>query len=405
MSYANVAGVAIIAVLAPVIVSLAPSLRLPAVALEIVIGIAVGPSWLGWIDADVPVEVLSTLGLGYLLFLAGMELDIKSVQAHVGPIGRGFIVSCVLALVAGAVIHLTDAHDRPVFLAVVLLATSLSLVVPVLSEAGLQRTTFGQVVMGASSMAEFGSLLLLSIFFSTTSSSAGAQLLLLGAFVTLALVFGLVLKGVGRSWRALGLLDRLGDTPAQLGIRFLVVVMMVFLAFTSRLGFEAILGAFVGGALLRVTDATGQLDDDRFKAKVEALGYGFLVPAFFVSSGLTFDLDALFSSTANLVLVPVLVVSIIVVRGLPALAYRKIFTSRQVVAAGLLQATTLSMVVIAAQVGQQLGTIDAATSAGLLSAGIITVILFPPIALRLLGREDDLEPGWEEDEDIPLGDG
>jgi Kef-type K+ transport system membrane component KefB len=402
MSYADVAGVAVIAVLAPIIVNLAPSLRLPAVALEIVLGIAVGPSGLGWIEADVPVQVLSTLGLGYLLFLAGMELDIAAVRNHLRPIARGFTASCVLAVLAGAIIGVTDAHDDPAFLAVVLLSTSLSLVVPVLSEAGLGHTTFGQVVMGASSTGEFGALLLLSLFFSTSSESTGAQFVLLGVFVVLAVVGGLALAGVGRSLHAVDLLERLGEGPAQLGIRFLVLVMLAFLAFATRLGFEAILGAFVAGTLLRITDSRGRLDDERFKSKVEALGYGFLVPAFFVSSGLTFDLDALFSSAANLVLVPILIVSILVVRGLPALAYRTIFTRRQMLSAGLLQATTLSMVVIAAQVGQELGTIDAATSAGLLSAGIVTVIVFPPLALRFLGREDDLQPGWEEDEQVDL---
>jgi Kef-type K+ transport system membrane component KefB len=401
-SYAGVAGVAIIAVLAPVIVSLAPAARLPAVALEIILGIALGPSGFGWIDADIPVQVLSTLGLGYLLFLAGMELDIDAVRSFLRPISVGFAGSCLLALVAGVVIAATDTHDEPFFLAVVLLSTSLSLVVPVLSEARLNHSTFGQVVMGASSMGEFGALLLLSLFFSTSSGSTGAQFVLLGVFVLLAIVGGLAMLGVGRSVRALDLLERLGETPAQLGIRFLVVVMLVFLAFTSRLGFEAILGAFVAGALLRITDSSGRLDEPRFRSKVEALGYGFLVPAFFVTSGLTFDVDALFSSTANVVLVPLLLVAILVVRGLPALAYRKMFTGRQMVSAGLLQATTLSMVVIAAQVGQELGTIDAATSAGLLSAGILSVLIFPPIALRLLGREDDLQPGWEEDEQVDL---
>jgi Kef-type K+ transport system membrane component KefB len=401
-SYSGVAGVAVVAVMAPVIVNLAPRFRLPAVALEIVLGIAVGPSGFGWIEADLPVQVLSTLGLGYLLFLAGMELDFDAVRAFLRPISVGFLMSCGLAGAVGLTIGALDVHDEPLFLAVVLVSTSLSLVVPILSEAGLNRSTFGQVVMGASSMGEFGALLLLSIFFSTTSDGTGAEFVLLGAFIVLAVAGGLALRGVGRSVRALDLMERLGETPAQLGIRFLVGVMMVFLAFTNHLGFEAILGAFVAGALLRITDSSGRLDDDRFKANVEALGYGFLVPAFFVSSGLTFDLDALFANRANLVLVPALVLALLVVRGLPALVYRKMFTRRQMFSAGLLQATTLSMIVIAAQVGEELGTIDSGTSAVLLSAGILSVLIFPPVALHVLGLEDDLRPGWEEDEQVDL---
>jgi Kef-type K+ transport system membrane component KefB len=126
------------------------------------------------------------------------------------------------------------------------------------------------------------------------------------------------------------------------------------------------------------------------------------VPSFFVASGLTFDVDALVGSTSNLVLIPALLVAFLVVRGVPALFYRGRFSHKQNVAAGLLQSTTLSMVVIAAQVGVELGTIDAGTSAALLSAGILTVVIFPPIALHLLGREQDLHPGWEEDEAVDL---
>jgi Kef-type K+ transport system membrane component KefB len=367
-----------------------------------VLGIILGPSVLGWIEADVPVEVLSTIGLGYLLFLAGMELDLTAVRRFLRPISVGFVVSLVLALLAGGAIGLVDLNDDPMFLAVVLVATSLSLVVPVLSEAKLTTTTFGQVVMGASSMGEFGALLLLSLFFSTTATSTRTQLLLFGVFVAAAAIAWLALSRVGRSIRALDLLERFGDTPAQLGVRFLVLLMLLFLGFANDLGFEAILGSFVAGALLRLTDKSGRLDDPHFKSKIEALGYGFLVPAFFVASGLTFDLDALFASASNLVLVPVLLVAILIVRGLPALFYRGMFSGKQILAAGLLQSTTLSMVVIAAQVGVELGTIDAATSAGLLSAGILTVVIFPPIALHLLGREQDLRPGWEEDEAVDL---
>jgi Kef-type K+ transport system membrane component KefB len=402
ISYAGVAGVAIVALLAPLLVSLAPSLRLPAVALEIVLGIILGPSVLGWIEADVPVEVLSTIGLGYLLFLAGMELDLNAVRQYLRPISVGFVLSLILALLAGGAIGLVDLNDDPMFLAVVLVSTSLSLVVPVLSEAKLTTTPFGQVVMGASSMGEFGALLLLSLFFSTTATSTGSQLLLLGVFLAAAAIAGLALSRVGRSIRALDLLERFGDTPAQLGVRFLVLMMLLFLGFANDLGFEAILGSFVAGALLRVTDKSGKLDDPHFKSKIEALGYGFLVPAFFVASGLTFDVDALFGSSSNLVLIPVLLVAILVVRGVPALFYRGRFSHKQIVAAGLLQSTTLSMVVIAAQVGVELGTIDAGTSAALLSAGILTVVIFPPIALHLLGREQDLHPGWEEDEAVDL---
>jgi Kef-type K+ transport system membrane component KefB len=255
--------------------------------------------------------------------------------------------------------------------------------------------------MGASSVGEFSSLLLLSIFFSTSSDGIASQVALLGAFAVLAVVGGLAMTRLGRSIRALDLIDRLGETPAQLGVRIIIVVMLLFLGISTDLGFEAILGSFVAGALLRVTDSSGRLDDPTFKAKIEAIGYGFLIPAFFVTSGLSFDAEALLSSPSHLVLIPILLVGILAIRGLPAITYRGLFSTRQVFAAGLLQSTTLSMMVIAAQVGAELGTIDAGTSAALLTTGIITVLCFPPVALQILGS-DSLTPGWESSEDVDL---
>jgi Kef-type K+ transport system membrane component KefB len=192
------------------------------------------------------------------------------------------------------------------------------------------------------------------------------------------------------------LVERLGEGPGQLGVRFVIMVLLIFVALASNLGFETILGAFVAGALLRFTDRSNKFDEPRFRAKLEGLGYGFLVPAFFIASGLEFDASALFDSPGSLVLLPVLIIGILIVRGVPALFYRRAFGMSHVGAAALLQSTTLSMMVIASQIGQELGTIDSATGAALTAAGIFTVIVFPPFALWLLGRESQLPAVWDE---------
>ena len=163
-------------------------------------------------------------------------------------------------------------------------------------------------------------------------------------------------------------------------------VLAVFVALSSTLGFEAVLGAFVAGALLRATDPEERLTDERLRSKLDGIGYGFLIPAFFVTSGLQFRADALVSEPATIVMVPVPVLLFLVVRAGPAVLYRRLGDVRQVAAAGLLQATTLSVPVLAARIGTQPHTIDADTSAAIISAGPLTVVLFPPLALLLLSR-------------------
>lgn len=395
LSFDALLAVAAIALSAPILVSLAPRLRMPAVVLEIVLGIAVGPSGLDWVDVDVPVDVLALIGLSFLLFLAGLELDLHSLRGRIGRLLVAYGVSLALALGAAGLLHVADAHDEPLFLAILLASTSLGLVVPVLRDAGETFSPYGQLVLAAGSVGEFGAILLLALFYSEGSSGLGAQLTLLVGFAILVAVVAFALARLERSPRICDTLSRLGETSAQLGVRVAILVLAVFVALSSLLGFEAVLGAFVAGALLRVTDPDERLTNERLRSKLDAIGYGFLIPCFFVTSGLRFDASALVDDPTALVLVPVLFLAFLAVRALPALLYRPLYDGRRVAAAGLLQATSLSIPVVAVRLGQELGTIDAETGAAIIAAGLLTVVLCPPIALTLLARakaENEPEP-------------
>jgi Kef-type K+ transport system membrane component KefB len=396
ISFTSILVVASIAFLAPVLVNLEPRLRFPAVAAEILIGVAVGPSGLGWLELDLPVTVLSLLGLAFLLFLAGLEIDPQRLRGRLGTISIGFVASLALAVVAAVVLGTVEHLHNPFFVGIMLASTSLGLVVPVLRDAGEVDTGFGQVVLAASSLAEFGTILLLSLFFSTTKSGSGAQILLLAGFTLLVLATGYALVRAGRSLRVSSTLALLEDTSAQLGVRVAVLLLVLFVAAAAELGVETILGAFIAGALLRIVDPDHHLTHVDFHRKVEAIGYGFLVPMFFVTSGARFDVDALVSSPGHLVLIPLFLVAMLVVRGVPALLYRRYFATRRVAAAGLLQATSLTFIVVAARLGLELDVFDEASGASLVAAGLLSVVVFPPIALLLLGDED-LTP----DEDEP----
>ncbi len=358
LSFASLAAVAAIALAAPLLVSLAPRLRLPAVVLEIVIGITVGPSGLGWVRVDVPVRVLALIGLSFLLFLAGLELNLNSLRGRVGTISMAYAVSAVLALAGGGAVALLDSENKPLFVAIVLASTSLGLIVPVLRDAGQTFSAYGQLVLAAGSFGEFGAVLALAVFYSASGAGLGSQLFLLIGFAVLVVAVALGLARIERSPRFAHALAAQGETSAQLGVRVAILVLAVFVALSNELGFEAVLGAFVAGALLRITDPEERLTNERLRSKLDAIGYGFLIPAFFVTSGLQFNLHALFDEPTAIATVPLLVVLFFIARCLTALLYRRLYDMRRVAAAGLLQATTLSVPVVAARIGEQLHTID-----------------------------------------------
>lgn len=402
VEYANVLFVIAAAVLAPVVAGMAPRLRLPAVALEIVIGLVLGPAMLGVVDVDVSLDVLSTFGVGYLLFLAGLEIDLTTLHGRAGKIFASFGLTCVLALVISYGLHLLDLEDQTPLLAIALASTSLGLVVPVLREAGQTSTVFGQTVMAASSVAEFGALLLLTLFYSSNGDSTGQVIALIIIFCVMALIVGLTVARLNKVPSVWPALERLADSSSQLSVRAILVVFLVFLALSTRLGLEAILGAFVAGALLRFLDHEGHLQKPSLKPKIEALGYGFLVPIFFVTSGVQVDLDALLDEPKHIALIPMFVLAMLVIRGLPTyLVFRNMFDRRSRLAGSVVQATNLTFIVIVASLATSTGDLDAGTAAALLAAGVLSVIIYPPIAVALFPNTDELEPDWDEPTDAP----
>ncbi|HEX6391085.1 MAG TPA: cation:proton antiporter [Solirubrobacteraceae bacterium] len=381
----NLLGVCAIAFLAPLALGLAPALRLPAVVLEIVLGIVVGPDVLGWVAADEPVAVLATIGLAMLLFLAGLELQPSALRGEVGRLALiGFGLSFGLALLVGLALAGAGVVRSPVFPAIVLSATSLGVVVPVLKDAGLAAAPLGQLVIAAASIADVATIVLLTLLFSSESGSVTAQALLLGG---LGLTAAVVVLGavLAEHWSRLSAaLLRLQDTTAQIRVRGAFVLLVGFAALAQELGLEVILGAFIAGMLLTVVDRDREMTHPDFRLKLEAIGFGVLIPIFFVTSGLRFDLAALTADASALAKVPLFLAALLVVRALPAVLYRGLLHDRQAAVAGLLQATSLPFIVASTAIGLELGLLSAATAAGLVAAGLLSVLLFPLLSLAAL---------------------
>jgi Kef-type K+ transport system membrane component KefB len=370
---------------APFALGMAPKLRLPAVVLEIVLGIILGPAVLGWVEIDEPVEVLSLIGLAFLLFLAGLEIDLHALRGRLlREASEGFAVSLVLALAAALLLYVTGIADSPILIAVILASTSLGVIVPVLQDSGDARSPFGQLVIAAASIADFASVLLLTLLFSREATGTGTKLLLIGVFVGVLVIVAVTVARAERSTRISAAVRRLQDTSAEIRVRGAFVLLIGMVALAEQLGLELILGAFAAGAILNHLDMDNEMTHPQFRTKLAAVGFGVFIPVFFVASGVRFDLDALFADAATVASIPAFLAALWVARGLPALLYRGDFGQRRAIAAGLLQATSLPFIVAATQIGQDLGVIDAATSAAFIGAGLLSVLVFPITALALL---------------------
>jgi Kef-type K+ transport system membrane component KefB len=393
ISLSGVLIVAAVAFAVPLVVGLAPMLRLPSVVLEIVAGIVIGPSVLGLAEVDEPLRILALIGLAFLLFLAGLEIDLNRLL-HGGALRSsvtGFVLTLVIAFAAALGLAAAGLIHAPLLVAIMLSATSLGIVVPVLTDAGQSGTTLGQLIIAASSVADFGAVILLSLFFSGEGSSVGSTLLLIVTFIVLVVAIGAALAKVERFGRVSSVLQRLQDTSAQIRVRGALVFLIGFAVLAQSLGLEVILGAFIAGAVLRLIDRDEMMTHTFFHQKLEAVGFGVFIPFFFVTSGMLLDVRALFSGGAALAPVPVFLLALLLARGLPAVLYRSRTGTRGVLAAGLLQATTLPFIVATAMIGMQLGLLNAATGAALVVAGLLSVLIFPICALTLLKAGERLQ--------------
>jgi Kef-type K+ transport system membrane component KefB len=391
--FINLLIICAVAFAAPLALGLAPRLRLPAGVVEIVAGIVIGPSVLGWVTIDEPVRVLATVGLAFLLFLAGLEIDPDTLRGRALRLTViGFLLSVAVAFAVGFLLSAVGLVDSPVLIAIILTATSLGVIVPVLKDAGEIATPFGQLVVAAASIADFGAIILLSVFFSRDGAGVGAQLVVIGLFAAAVLAAAATLSGVEHVGRISDLLVRLQDTTAQIRVRGAFLMLIGLVALASELGLEVILGAFAAGMILAILDRDTMRTHPQLHVKLDGIGYGVFIPVFFVASGVRFDLDALFSSASTVAMIPIFLVALLAARGLPAVAYRGVIDRRHVVVAGILQATSLPFIVAASAIGLELGAITAPTAAALLAAGLLSVLIFPVLGLTILRRDGRAGP-------------
>jgi Kef-type K+ transport system membrane component KefB len=384
MSFDNLVIISAVAAAIPLLLGVL-RVPVPGPVLEIVAGIALGPSVLDVLQVDDTVRAASLLGLAFLLFLAGLEIDVQHFRgSRARQALSGLALSVALGIAAGYALHAAGLVASPLLVGIALMATSLGLVVPLLKDAGQADRPVGQLAIAGASTGEVTAVALLSLFFSERGGPVGGRVLLLALLLAVVAVATVALIRAEHSMRVTALIERLADTTAQIRVRLAVLALVGLAVVADRLGFEAILGAFLAGLLLRLVDAEASTRHPQFQVKLEGIGFGFLIPVFFVASGVTFDLDALLDEPSTLLRVPLYLALLLIVRGLPAVFYRGVLGSRETWAAALLQSASLPFIVAVTQIGVEVGAITSANTAALVAAGLVSELLYPVVELRLL---------------------
>ncbi len=402
--FTNLLIIVAVAFAVPFTLGLLPRVKLPSVVLELVLGIVIGPAVLGWVTIDETVSVIALVGLVFLLFLAGLEIEFEHLRGRVLKLtGLAWLASFAIAVAVAHALQGGGLVQTPLLVAVILSATSLGVIIPVLKDAGEIATPFGQLVVAAGTIADFGAIILLSILF-TGEGGTTATLLLIAALLGMAVALYLVVTGAERSRHVADDLVRLQDTTAQIRVRGAIVVLIAFAALAESLGLEVILGAFAAGAVLTLVDRDRYMTHPQFRAKLEAIGFGVFIPVFFVASGVRFDLDALLASMDAIVKVPLFLLALLAIRGLPALAYRGAIGTRRTVVAALLQATSLPFIVAGTAIGLELGLVGGGEAAALVAAGLLSLLVFPLAGLTILrGGSGSGSGSALGDRDVPVG--
>jgi len=398
-----------LAFLVPLLLTRFERLRLPIVVGEILAGIVIGSSGFGWVThEDQLLTLLAEFGFVFLMFLAGMEIDFANLNIELPGVARaggtrtdlsssqererrafgplsislmGFILTLSLSAIVGFALLRIGLVSSPWMMALIMSTTSLGVVMPVLKEQELIRGRFGQTILIAALVADFATMILITVVIATISHGLTLDILLISLlFVVFFLLYRLGIVSLNRFDSLRRTLEDLSHTTARIKIRGAFTVMLLFVVLAEVLGAEIILGAFIAGAMLSLLSTREDLEAMH---QLEAVGFGFFIPIFFIMVGVNFNLGALIGSTDALILLPFLVLAAFLVKLLPALLFRLQFSWRETFSAGFLLSSRLSLIVAASAIGLNLGIISESVNTMIILVAIVTVTAAPLIFNRI----------------------
>lgn len=376
--------IAFVAMLAPFLAELSNRFRLPVVVLEVVLGILIGPYILGLAAPDGMIVTLSELGLTFLLFIVGLEIDFDKIRGKPLSLAiNGWLISLTIASICMLFFNTIGLIQTPPLLAAVALSTTaFGVLVPILRDRKELDTKFGTYMIAAAAAGEFGPLIVISMLLIPAHSTILHTLFML-TFIVITLIAANIAINA-RSSKLIELLTRTMQSSGQLPIRVCILLQILFVTLSAEFGLNVVIGAFTAGILVKL--AIKGRESEILHDKLDAIGYGFLIPIFFIVVGMKFELSALWSEPLAPLQIALLAGLLLFIRGLPVVLYKQELTNDEQVSFAFYSATGLPLIIVISEIGVSSGLMPAARAALLVSAGMVSVLLFPILAEKLRGK-------------------
>ncbi|HDI7099144.1 TPA: cation:proton antiporter [Staphylococcus aureus] len=396
MEFSSLVIVVLAAFLTPIIVNRLNINFLPVVVAEILMGIVIGNSFLNIVERDSILNILSTLGFIFLMFLSGLEIDFKafkkdkrarqgqnddesSIPGHLNLALTVFAFIMIISILLAYVFKWLGLVDDVLLMVIIISTISLGVVVPTLKEMNIMRTTIGQFILLVAVLADLVTMILLTVY-GAINGQGGSTIWLIGILV----VFTAISYILGVQFKRMSFLQKLMDGTTQIGIRAVFALIILLVALAEGVGAENILGAFLAGVVVSLLNP-----DEEMVEKLDSFGYGFFIPIFFIMVGVDLNIPSLIKEPKLLIIIPILIVAFIISKLIPVMFIRRWFDMKTTIASAFLLTSTLSLVIAAAKISERLNAISAETSGILILSAVITCVFVPIIFKKLFPVPDE----------------
>ncbi|HDC8071612.1 TPA: monovalent cation:proton antiporter family protein [Staphylococcus aureus] len=396
MEFLSLVIVVLAAFLTPIIVNRLNINFLPVVVAEILMGIVIGNSFLNIVERDSILNILSTLGFIFLMFLSGLEIDFKafkkdkrarqgqnddesSIPGHLNLALTVFAFIMIISILLAYVFKWLGLVDDVLLMVIIISTISLGVVVPTLKEMNIMRTTIGQFILLVAVLADLVTMILLTIY-GAINGQGGSTIWLIGILV----VFTAISYILGVQFKRMSFLQKLMDGTTQIGIRAVFALIILLVALAEGVGAKNILGAFLAGVVVSLLNP-----DEEMVEKLDSFGYGFFIPIFFIMVGVDLNIPSLIKEPKLLIIIPILIVAFIISKLIPVMFIRRWFDMKTTIASAFLLTSTLSLVIAAAKISERLNAISAETSGILILSAVITCVFVPIIFKKLFPVPDE----------------
>ncbi|WP_409328059.1 monovalent cation:proton antiporter family protein [Staphylococcus pseudoxylosus] len=396
MEFVSLVVVVLAAFLTPILVNRLRITFLPIVVAEILMGIIIGHSFLNIVERDSILNILSTLGFIFLMFLSGLEIDFKAFKKDKSSTKKeekvkkqepGHLQLAIVVFMFIMIISIVFAYmfkwfgliDDVLLMVIIISTISLGVVVPTLKEMNIMRTTIGQFILLVAVLADLVTMILLTAY-GTLHASGNTSLWLIGSLVVFTIVFYLL----GGFFKKAQFLQKLMDGTTQIGIRAVFALILLLVALAEGVGAENILGAFLAGVVVSLLNP-----DEDMVEKLDSFGYGFFIPIFFIMVGVDLNIPELIKEPALLLIIPFLILAFLISKLIPVFYIRRWFDMKTTISSAFLLTSTLSLVIASAKIAEQLGTISPEISGILILSAVITCVFVPIIFKKMFPMPDE----------------